>query len=134
GAGADDRVRFIDEENQVVAFFDFVNDAFQALFKHAAQHRAGDNATHLQLHDVRIAQARWDFLWFEFNQASKTFDDGGLADARFTNEHRRVGAFAMAENFDDLLNLFFTTDRGRNLVHARHAIQRHAEVFQISGQ
>ena len=54
---ADDRVRFVDEEDQIVALFDFVDYALNALFEHAAQHRAGDDARHLKLNDVRVAQA-----------------------------------------------------------------------------
>ena len=44
---ADDRVCFVNEEDQVVAFLDFVDDALDPFFKHAAQHGAGDDAAHL---------------------------------------------------------------------------------------
>jgi hypothetical protein len=48
-------MRLIDEQNHVVALFDFVDDAFDSLFEHAAQHGAGDDAAHLQLHHVRVS-------------------------------------------------------------------------------
>jgi len=73
-------------------------------------------------------------LRFEFNQTGQAFDDGGLTDAGLANQHRRVGALAMAKNFDNLLNLFFAPDGRRDFVHARHAIQRDPEVFQVRRQ
>ena len=81
-------MRFVDEQNQVIAILYLVDDAFDALFKHAAQHRAGHDSTHLQLHDVRVSQTRGNFLRLEFDQASEAFDYRSLADARFTNKHR----------------------------------------------
>ncbi len=60
-------MRFIDEQNQVVALFHFIDDAFDALFEHPAQHGAGHDAAHLQLHDVRVTQTRRNFLWLEFD-------------------------------------------------------------------
>ena len=43
-------------------------------------------------------------------------DDGGFPNAWFTDEHRRICSFSMTKNFDDLLDLFFATDRRWNLV------------------
>src|SRR2546423_11261024 len=37
----------------------------------------------------------------------------------------------MAEDLNDLLNLFFASDGRRNLVSSRETIQRNSEVFQI---
>ena len=133
-ARADDRVRFVDEENQVVALFNFVDDSLDSLFKHAAQHRAGDDAAHLQLHDVRAAQTRRNFFRLQLDQPRQSFDHRSLADAGFANQHRRICAFAMAKNLDDLLNLFFAADGRRNLVGASQPVERNAEVFQIRRQ
>jgi hypothetical protein len=48
-------MRFVDKQNQVIAFFDFVDDALNSLFKHAAQHRTRHQPAHLQLDHVRTA-------------------------------------------------------------------------------
>src|SRR6266849_2644 len=127
-------MRFIDEQNQVVALFHLIDDAFDALFEHSPQPGPGHDPTHLQLHDVRVAQARWNFLRLEFDQTRQSFDHRGFADAWFADEHRRVRPLAMAKDFDDLLNLFFAADGGRNLVGAHQAIQREAKMFQVRRQ
>ena len=127
-------MRFVDEQNQVIAILYLVDDAFDALFKHAAQHRAGHDSTHLQLHDVRVSQTRGNFLRLEFDQAGQAFYDRRFAHAWFANEHRRIGALAMAGDFDYLLNFFFAADGRRNLVRPRHPIQRNSEVLQIRRQ
>jgi len=44
---ANNCVRFIDEENQIIAFFNFIDDSLDALFKHTAQHRPRHETTHL---------------------------------------------------------------------------------------
>ena len=127
-------MRFVDEENQVVAFFDFVDDALDSFFKHAAQHRARDDAAHLQLHHMRTTQTRRNFFRFQLDQARQPFDDRSLADAWFTNQHRRICTLAMAEDLDHLLNLFFAADGRRNLVGASQPVQRNSEMFQIRRQ
>ncbi len=81
-------MRLVDEQNQVIAIFDFINDAFDAFFEHAAQHSPGHDAAHLQLHDVRVAQARRNFLRLEFDQPRQSFDHCGLAHARLADQHR----------------------------------------------
>src|SRR5205085_908651 len=130
-ARADDGVRLVYEEDEVVALLHLVNDSLDALLEHAAQHRARDQATHLQLNDVRVSQPRRNLLGFEFNQTRETFHHGGLADARLAHEHGRVGALAVAEDFDHLLNLLLAADGRRQLVGAREAIQRDAEVLEV---
>src|SRR5205807_10075036 len=115
-ARADNRVRFVDEKNQIVAFFDFVDDAFDSFFKHAAQHGAGDDAAHLQLHHVRVAQTRRNFLWLEFDHARESFNHGGLTNAGLADQHRRIRSLAMTKNLDNLLNLFFTANGWWNFV------------------
>ena len=40
----------------------------------------------------------------------------------------------MAKNLDDLLDLFFAADGGRNLVGAHQAIQRESKMFQVRRQ
>ena len=87
-ARANHCVRLIDEENQIISLFNLIDDSFDSLFKHATQHCAGYEAAHLQLHDMRVAQARRNPFGLELDQTSKTFDDGSFPNAWFTNQHR----------------------------------------------
>src|SRR6185369_1862252 len=90
--------------------------AFDSFFKHAAQHCARDNAAHLKLHNVRRTKPHGNLFRFQLDQTRESLDDGSLADTRLTNEHRRIGSLAMAEDLDNLLDFFFSSDGGRNLV------------------
>jgi hypothetical protein len=46
-AGADDGVRLVDEEDQVLALLNLVDDPLDPLLEHSTQHRSGDEAGHL---------------------------------------------------------------------------------------
>ncbi len=54
--GTDHRVRFVDEENQVRPLFDLADHVLDAVFEHAAQHRARDHRVHLQVDDLAVTQ------------------------------------------------------------------------------
>src|SRR5262245_35361635 len=73
-------------------------------------------------------------MWFEFDQSDKPFDDSSLSHTRFTDNHRGIGALAVAEYLDHLLDLGFTSDCRRELVLAREFIQGNAEMFKIDGK
>src|SRR5687768_18449279 len=96
---------FVDEQNQVMSLFHFIDDALDPFFKHAAQHGAGDDAAHLQLHDMRTTQTHWNLLRLQLNQACESFDDGGFADTWLTDKHGRIGPLSVASDLDNLLNL-----------------------------
>src|SRR5437870_4876735 len=83
---------------------------------------------------MRASQTRGDFFRLQFDQTSQTFHDCGLSDAGFAHQHRRVGAFTMTENLDDLLNLQLTSNGRRNLVLTRQAVQRHTKMFEVRWQ
>src|SRR5687768_318658 len=104
---------FVNEQDQIVSLFDLVDDALNSLLKHAAQHGARNQAAHLQLHYMRTAQTRRDFFRLELNQTRQPFYYRSLANAWFSHEHRRIGALAMTENLNHLLNLFFPANGGR---------------------
>ena len=56
GTGADHRVRFIDEQNQVRPFLDLADHVLDAILEHAAEHRAGHHRVHLQVDHLAIPQ------------------------------------------------------------------------------
>ena len=71
------------------------------------------------------------FCRFEFDHTGESFDDGGLADARLADEHRRIGPLAVAEDFDHLLDLALTPDDRRQFVLPRELVERDAEMFEV---
>ena len=85
---ANDRMRFVYKEDQVVAILNFVDDALDPFFEHAAQHGAGNNTAHLELHYVRVPQARRDLVRFEFYQAGQSLNYCGFPHAWFSHKHR----------------------------------------------
>ncbi len=116
-------MRLIDEEDDVVTFLHFIEDAFDSFLEHTAEHRACDESAHLKLHDVRVTQTRRNFLRFEFDESRESFDDSGLSDSRFPDQHRGVRAFLVAENFDHLLDFLLASYCRRNLVLTRQAVE-----------
>ena len=130
GARADHRVRLVDEQNQVRPLLDLADHVLDAVLEHAAQHRARDHRVHLQVHDLAVAQPHRHRLGLELDPPRQPFDDGGLADAGLANQHHRVRALAMAEDFQDLLNLLVAAEHRRHLVLAREEVQVRGKVFQ----
>ena len=107
GTGADDGVQLVDEENDVLGAADFVHHRLDALFELAAIFRAGDHQREVERDDLLVAQhlrhvAVGDFL-------GEAFDDGGLADAGFAEQHRIVLG-AAAEDLDDALDFVLAAD------------------------
>src|SRR5690348_5387368 len=70
----------------------------------------------------------------QLDQTRKSFDHCRFANAGLAHEHRRVRTLAMAEDLDDLLNLFFSSDCWWNLVLACEPIERNTKVFQVRWQ
>ena len=112
GAGADDGVQLVDEEDDVLRAADLVHHGLDALFKLAAVLRPGDHQREVERDDFLVAQqlrhvAAGDFL-------REPFDDGGLAHAGFADEHRIVFR-AAAEHLDDALDFVLAADDGVDL-------------------
>src|ERR1051325_9163700 len=124
-------MRFVDEQDQVIALLDLVYDPLYALLKHPAQHRPGDDAGHLKLNYVGIAQALRDAFRLHLDLAREAFDHSRLADARFPDEHRRVRALAVAEYFNHLPDLLITANDRRELVLPRELVETNPEVFEV---
>ena len=86
---------------------DLVHHRLDALFELAAIFRAGDHQREVEGDDFLVAQefrhvAAGDFL-------GEAFDDGGLADAGFADQHRIV-LRAAAEDLDDALDFVLAAD------------------------
>ena len=112
GAGADDGVQLVDEEDDVLGAADLVHHGLDALLELAAVFGAGDHEGEVEGDDLLVAQdfghvAGGDFL-------GEALDDGGLADAGFADEDRVVLG-AAAEDLDDALDFVGAADDGIEL-------------------
>ena len=85
---------------------------------------------HLQIDDLAIAQPDRNGFRLELDPARQPFDDRGLADAGLADQHHRVGALAVAENLEHLLNLVVAAEHRRQLVLTRQQVQVGREMFQ----
>src|SRR5262249_48262346 len=128
---ADDGMCFIDEQNQIFTLLDFIDDALNALFKHSAQHSAGDDPGHLKIDYVRIAQSCGNFFRFEFDQSGQPFYNRRLTDSGFAYEHRRIGPLFMTEHLYHLPYLPVAADDGRKFVLSCEFVEAHPEMLQI---
>jgi len=85
---ADERVQFVNEQDDVLRTAHFVHDGFDAFFELAAVFRPGDHHRQVEHDDSAVVQ---DFRHVVRNDhLRQPFDDGRLADARFAKENRIV--------------------------------------------
>jgi hypothetical protein len=128
--GAHHRVRLVDEQHQVGPLLHLADDVVETVLEHAAQHGAGDDAVHLQVDDLAVAQPRGNRVRFELDAPRQPFDDGRLADAGLTDQHHGVRPFAVRENLEHLLNLGVASEDGRNAILPREQVEVGREVAQ----
>ena len=129
-AGADHRVRLVDEEDQVRPLLDFANHVLDPVLEHAAEHRPGDHRVHLQVDHLAVTQAHRHAVWLELDPSRQALDDRRLADAGFADQHHRVGPLAVAEDFQHLLDLLVAAVHRRDLVLPREQVQVGGEVLE----
>src|SRR5262249_40474329 len=84
GAGADDRVQLVDEQDDVLRTLDFIHYRLDSLLELAAVFRPGDHQREIERDDLLVEEdfghvAARDFL-------GEALDDCGLADAGLTDE------------------------------------------------
>ena len=85
----------------------FFEDGLQALFEFAAEFGAGDQRAHVERDDLFVLQplrhvAADDAL-------RQSFDDGGLADAGFADQHRVI-LRAPRQHLNDAADFFVAAD------------------------
>ena len=100
-ARTDEGVEFIDEEDDIACSADFIHDRFDAFFELAAVLGAGDHHREVEYDDAFFVEDIGDLV--RDDPLGEPFDDRGLADACFAQEHRVVfGASAqdLGESFD----------------------------------
>src|SRR5579885_3040422 len=107
GAGADNGVQFVNEQNDVLRPPDFVHDGLDAFLELAAVFGAGDHQRQVQGDDAFVQQnfrhvALGDFL-------GQALDDGRFAHAGFAQENGVVFG-AAAKDLNDALDFILAAD------------------------
>ena len=88
GAGADQGVDFVDEQDAVAGVFDFLDDFFEAFLELAAVFGAGHQGAHIQGNQALALQGVGDVAGGYL--LGHSLDDGGFADAGFADQDRVV--------------------------------------------
>ena len=103
-AGADHRVGLVHEQNEIGPLLQLADDVLDTILEHAAEHRARDHRVHLEVDHLAVAETDRHRLRLELDPPGEPFDDGRLADARLADEHHGIGALAVAEDLQHLLD------------------------------
>ena len=128
GAGADDRVQLVDEEDQLAfGVRDLLQDSLQALLELAAVLRAGEQAADVECPHALALQA---FRHVAGDDALReALDDRGLAGAGLADQHGIV-LRATREHLDDAADLLVATDDRVELAVFRCSGEITAELAQ----
>ena len=88
-ARANQRVHLVDEQDDpAIVGLDFRKQCLEALFKLTAVFRPGNQCAHIKRHQLLVLER---FRHIAINDSERqAFRDRGLADARFTDQHRIV--------------------------------------------
>ena len=111
-AGADDRVQLVDEQHDVARREDLLHDPLEALLELAPVLRARDERSEVE-HEHPAADEHLGHRALD-DLLGQALDDGGLADARFADQHGVVLGPA-GEDLDDPLDLLLPADHGVEL-------------------
>jgi hypothetical protein len=107
-ARANDGVQFVDEHDDLtIGALHFFQHGLQSIFELTAILRTRYQSAHVESEDTLVLEVLRNVS--QHDAVSKAFDDGGLADARFTDEHRVVLA-AARKNLDDSTDLGVASD------------------------
>ena len=106
-ACADDRVEFVDEQDDVAGVGDFFDERFEPLFEFAAELRAGDQCAHVERDDATVLEA-FGHVALE-NSEREAFDDRRFADARLADEDGVVFG-SPRKHLDDAANFLVAAD------------------------
>ena len=107
GAGADEVVELVDEQDDVAALGDLLHHLLEALLELAAVLRAGDQGGQVERVDLLVLEQLGHLAVGD--PLGEALDDGGLADAGLADQHRVVLG-AAREDLHDPLDLGLAAD------------------------
>ena len=108
GAGADDGMNLVDEEDRVLVLLDLLHHLLQALLEVAAIAGAGEQRAHVEREHGRSLEHLGDVGIDDL--AREALGDRGLADAGIADQQRIV-LLAAAQNLDRALHLRLAADQ-----------------------
>ena len=120
----------VDEQDDVAARTDLLEDLLQALLEVAAVARAGDQRPHVKAVDLLVLDGLGHVAVHD--RLGEALDDRGLTDAGLTDQDRVV-LRAAREDLHDALHLNAAADDGVQLVLARGLGQVAAELLEDRG-
>ena len=127
-ASADHGVQLVDEDDGLAFIFrQLFQHGLQALLEFAAKLGAGQQRGHVERQHPLALERVWHFA--RDDALGQPFDDGGLADARFTDEHWIVLGAAL-QHLDGTANFLVATDDRVELAQACAFGQVHAVLFE----
>ena len=109
GTGSDERVEFVDEEDDIFVFANLVHDGLDALFELATVFCAGDHKGEVEGDDTLVAEDFRDIAGNNF--LGESLGDGCLADTGLADQNGVVLG-AAAENLNNALDLIDAADDG----------------------
>ena len=127
GAGADQGVQLVDEQDDVLVLGDLVHDRLEPLLELAAVLGAGDDGGHVEREHAVVAQHVGAVPVRD--QQREAFDDGGLAHARLADQHRIV-LLPARQDLHDPLDFLGPADGRVELAFGGELGQVAAEVIQ----
>ncbi len=107
-AGADQRMDLVDEDDQVFALLELLEDALEPLLELAAVFGAGDDQREVERDDPLAAQENRHLVVDD--ALRQAFDDRGFADPGLAQQDRVVFG-AAGEHLDDAVELFVAADQ-----------------------
>jgi hypothetical protein len=127
GAGADQRVDLVDEQDDVAAGADLLEDLLEALLEVAPVAAAGHQRPQVEGVELAVLDGLGDVVVGD--HLGQALDDGGLADAGFADQHRVVLG-ASGQHLHDPLGLAVPADDGVELLLAGHLREVAAELVE----
>ena len=103
----DERVQLVDEQDDVAAGVDLLEDLLQALFEVTAVAAACDQRTEVEGVELLVLEGLGNVAVHD--RLGQALDDGGLTDAGLTDQHRVVLG-AAAEHLHHALDFLLTAD------------------------
>ena len=128
GAGADDRVQLVDEQDDLaLRVLDLLEHGLEPLLELAAVLGAGDQRAKVERDDALVLESLGHVA--AHDALGEALDDGGLAHARLADQHGVVLG-PPAEDLDDAPDLFVAADDRVELAVARVARQVAAVLLE----
>ena len=127
GAGADERVQLVDEQDDVAARADLLQHLLEALLEVAAVAGAGDERAEVERVEL-LALERLGHV-ARRRCLRQALDDGGLADAGLADQHRVVLG-AAGQHLHHALDLLLAPDHRVELLLARELGEVAAELVE----